>query len=156
MCRRENIRDFLIHLAANVKLKGSKFRGLAWKVFLGALGPHKENWIAETKRNRDEYQQLLKIYELPKDDDELSGDPLSAEKDDQGEYQVDGWGQKFRDQDLKTLIKQDVDRTIPEVAFFQSNKIRNMMCNVLFIHAKGNLKIHYIYSCHNIHTDIEF
>ena len=97
-----------------MKLKGSKFRGLAWKVFLGALGPHKENWIAETKRNREEYQQLLKIYELPKDDDELSGDPLSAEQDDQGDYQVDGWGQKFRDQDLKTLIKQDVDRTIPE------------------------------------------
>merc|ERR1712131_60940 len=135
LCRRDNIRDFLIHLAANVKLKGSKFRGLAWKVFLGALGPHKENWIAETKRNREEYQQLLKIYELPKDDDELSGDPLSA--DDQGQYQVDGWGQKFRDQDLKTLIKQDVDRTIPEVAFFQSNKIRKIMCDILFIYAKS-------------------
>ena len=139
-----------------MKLKGSKFRGLAWKVFLGALGPHKENWIAETKRNREEYQQLLKIYELPKDDDELSGDPLSAEQDgDQGEYQVDGWGQKFRDQDLKTLIKQDVDRTIPEVAFFQSNKIRNMMCNVLFIHAKGKCKIHYIYNRHNVHFLIQ-
>lgn len=138
-----------------MKLKGSKFRGLAWKVFLGALGPHKENWIAETKRNREEYQQLLKIYELPKDDDELSGDPLSAEQDDQGDYQVDGWGQKFRDQDLKTLIKQDVDRTIPEVAFFQSNKIRNMMCNVLFIHAKGNLQINYIYNRHNIHSLIQ-
>ena len=69
----------------------------------------------------------------------MSGDPLSA---DDGEYQVDGWGQKFRDQDLKTLIKQDVDRTIPEVAFFQSNKIRNMMCNVLFIHAKGYNSLH--------------
>ena len=95
LCRRENIRDFLIHLAGNVKLKGSKFRGLAWKVFLGALGPNKENWITETKQNRDEYSNLLKIYELPKDDDELSGDPLS----DDGGYQVDGWGQKFRDQD---------------------------------------------------------
>ena len=62
----------------------------------------------------------------------------------------------FDNNHLKTLIKQDVDRTIPEVAFFQSNKIRNMMCNVLFIHAKGNLKIHYIYNRHNIHTDIEF
>ena len=50
---------------------------------------------------------------------------------------MDGWGQKFRDQDLRILIKQDVDRTIPEVAFFQSDKIRKMMCNVLFVHAKG-------------------
>ena len=53
---------------------------------------------------------------------ELSGDPLS---DDGGisvnsheivtkcsGYQVDGWGQKFRDQDLRILIKQDVDRTL--------------------------------------------
>ena len=39
--------------------------------------------------------------------------------------------------DLRILIKQDVDRTIPEVAFFQSDKIRKIMCNVLFIHAKG-------------------
>ena len=53
-------------------------------------------------------------------------------------YQVDGWGQKFRDEDLRILIKQDVDRTIPEVAFFQSDKIRKMMCNVLFIHAKSS------------------
>ena len=106
-------------MAANVKLKGSKFRGLSWKVFLGALGPHKENWVSETKRNRDEYQQLLKTYQLPKDDDDLSGDPLSSsaedhhhhdQTEDADDYQVDGWGQKFRDQDLKTLIKQDVDR----------------------------------------------
>ena len=58
---------------------------------------------------------------------ELKGDPLSD---------TNGWGQKFKDEDLMVLIKQDVDRTIPEVAFFQSDRIRTMMCNILFIHAK--------------------
>ena len=43
----------------------------------------------------------------------------------------------FRDDELRALIKQDVDRTIPEVAFFQSNKIRKMMCDILFIYAKS-------------------
>ena len=43
----------------------------------------------------------------------------------------------FRDDELRALIKQDVDRTIPEVAFFQSNKIRKIMCDILFIYAKS-------------------
>ena len=34
---RESVRDHLIHLAVNVKLKGSKFRGLTWRVFLGKV-----------------------------------------------------------------------------------------------------------------------
>ena len=43
----------------------------------------------------------------------------------------------YRDDELRALIKQDVDRTIPEVAFFQSNKIRKIMCDILFIYAKS-------------------
>ena len=48
------------------------------------------------------------------------------------------------------LIRQDVDRTIPEVAFFQSEKIRTMMCNILFIHAKIDPGLCYKQGMHEI------
>ena len=52
--------------------------------------------------------------------------------------------------DLMLLIRQDVDRTIPEVAFFQSEKIRTMMCNILFIHAKIDPGLCYKQGMHEI------
>ena len=64
LCRRENIKDFLIHLATNVKLKGSKFRGLAWRVFLGALGDDKDNWVEETERARANYKRLFDEFKV--------------------------------------------------------------------------------------------
>ena len=112
LCRRENIKDFLIHLASNVKLKvkfcqrlwdmkiqGSKFRGLAWRVFLGALGEDKEHWILETKKERAEYAMLLDRYKPNRPTEQLSGDPLS----DDGEK--NGWGQKFRDEGMVYLTR---------------------------------------------------
>ena len=54
------------------------------------------------------------------------------------------------------LIKQDVDRTIPEVAFFQSDKIRSLMCNVLFIHAKIDPALCYKQGMHEILAPLIF
>ena len=77
--------------------QGSKFRGLAWRVFLGALGEDKEHWILETKKERAEYAMLLDRYKPNRPTEQLSGDPLR----DDGEK--NGWGQKFRDEGMVYL-----------------------------------------------------
>jgi len=154
LCRRENTKDFLIHLATNVKLKGSKFRGLAWRVFLGAISDDKEQWVEETNRARSNYKRLFDEFKPTGNlSENLTGDPLLS---DSGVDNGGGWGQKFRDEDLMILIKQDVDRTIPEVAFFQSDKIRSLMCNVLFIHAKIDPALCYKQGMHEILAPLIF
>lgn len=155
LCRRNDTLAHFVHLSYSVKLKGSKFRGLAWKLFLGVLGPNRDQWIHETCESRKEFKALAivhRLHEKPVDNPE-NGDPLSNEDD----CKDDSWRNKFRftnnfypfnsikfirDEDLRALIKQDVDRTIPEVAFFQSAKVRNMMCEILFVYGKSRLNVH--------------
>ena len=94
LCRRSDTLAHFVHLSFNVKLKGSKFRGLAWKLFLGVLGPDKENWVQDSKRSREEYQNLSVLYNVnPRDPINVQdGDPLSGEED----CQDDTWRNKFK------------------------------------------------------------
>merc|ERR1712048_981567 len=108
LCRRNDILAHFVHPSYGVKLKGSKFRGLAWKLFLGVLGPNREDWIQETVESRKEFRALSIVHRLHEKPTQNppSGDPLSTEEN----CQDDTWRKKFRDEDLRALIKQDVDR----------------------------------------------
>lgn len=44
---------------------------------------------------------------------------------------------------MKTTITQDVVRTFPEIDFFQSKSMQEMMCNILFHFARENPKLAY-------------
>lgn len=58
-------------------------------------------------------------------------------------HQQSPWNQYFEDSELKKLIRQDVVRTFPEVEFFQSLRIRDLMVTVLFCYARQNPEVSY-------------
>lgn len=53
------------------------------------------------------------------------------------------WNQYFEDSELKKMIRQDVVRTFPEVEFFQSTRIRDLMVTVLFCYARQHPQVGY-------------
>jgi len=148
---REDISTYVRNLAINVKLKGSKFRGLAWKIYLGVLSPARETWKSDVASSRAQFRQIQLKYGK-KDSKSFNGDPLGTSET----CPDDSWRMKFKDEELRSLIRQDVDRTIPEVAFFQSNKIRNLMCDLLFLYAKVDPRIGYKQGMHEILAPIIF
>ena len=97
LCGRNDTLAHFIHLSYSVKLKGSKFRGLAWKLFLGVLGPNRENWIQESIESRKEFKALAIVHRLHErlENTEINpenGDPLSNEED----CKDDTWRNKFK------------------------------------------------------------
>ena len=46
--------------------------------------------------------------------------------------------EKKRDDEVRHLIRKDVDRTMQELAFFNDETIRDAMCDLLYIWACEN------------------
>uniref|UniRef100_A0A915E940 Rab-GAP TBC domain-containing protein n=1 Tax=Ditylenchus dipsaci TaxID=166011 RepID=A0A915E940_9BILA len=88
-------------------LRDSRFRSTAWRILL------------KVQPRRDSLHEL----------DVKVNNPLALQ-------QENPWQQFFVDSDLRECINKDVERTCPDVAFFQSQSIRQIMSDILFIHSK--------------------
>ncbi|XP_031560897.1 TBC1 domain family member 5-like isoform X2 [Actinia tenebrosa] len=135
--------------ALNGKLKLSKYRSVAWKLFLDCLPEDQGEWITKTKQLRHEYS-ILKQKSLidpskSNDDDESLHilHPLSLEEE-------SPWKQYFEDNELKAVINQDLDRLCPEMDFFHSPTIKEMMLDLLFCYAKKNESLGYKQGMHEL------
>ena len=53
------------------------------------------------------------------------------------------WKQFFQDSELQKFILRDLDRVFPELQWFQTSEIKEMMMRVLFVWAKLNPDILY-------------
>ncbi|CDW53451.1 RabGAP-TBC domain containing protein [Trichuris trichiura] len=121
-------------------------------LFLSCLPLQIEEWAKALAAARQYYSHLLDyISQDPRSNSSSfhSDHPLSLEED-------SCWKQHFMDQELKSRIRQDVNRTFPGIEYFGSAAVRETMCRLLFIYAKENPHISYKQGMHEIVGPIMF
>lgn len=137
------------------KLRSSKFRSICWKVFLECLPEQKEDWVSRTTKLRNDYTQFKSkcLFDPNKGKNDQADlavfNPLSQDE-------TSPWKQYFLDSELKSTIKQDLDRLFPEIDFFQQSKVKEMMLNILFCHAKKNEALSYKQGMHELLAPIVY
>ena len=131
--RVENLKKFAIE----GELSKEMLRPIAWKIFLGVL-PNTTSlreWVEIISNQREEFKKKIKKFCKIK---KFIGDPLGGGK--KKKKTVDT---SYEDNDLKSLINKDLDRTYQEIDLFLQNKIKNILANVLYIWAKENQDVSY-------------
>eukprot|EP00123_Amoebidium_parasiticum_P009269 comp19375_c0_seq1/m.22335 comp19375_c0_seq1/g.22335 ORF comp19375_c0_seq1/g.22335 comp19375_c0_seq1/m.22335 type:complete len:632 (-) comp19375_c0_seq1:725-2620(-) len=124
-------------------------RSICWQVFLGLLPPDTSQWETTLTSRRGSYELLRRRYltdptsEAPAQADLDLNNPLSQEVD-------SPWQRYFQDTELKKEIVLDVERTIPEVAFFQLKRTQHLLLNILFVYAKEHPALGYRQGMHEL------
>ncbi|KAJ3391883.1 TBC1 domain, member 5, partial [Chytriomyces hyalinus] len=127
-----------------------EMRSLYWKLYLEVL-PSLEisAWLPILDNERMKYSRLKRQFILdPTHESRTSADlvhnnPLSLDND-------SPWQQYFQDSELTKLIRQDVDRTMPDQEFFRSNLVQDTMTHILFVWCKLNPTISYRQGMHEL------
>ncbi|XP_023222366.1 TBC1 domain family member 5-like [Centruroides sculpturatus] len=130
------------------QLRQSHFRSICWRIFLECLPEKHSEWIKSTNILRQKYQDIQnKLYNNPRSEkdslDLVINNPLSQED-------KSPWNQYFQDSELKITIQQDVIRTFPEIDFFHTSKVQQMMVNILFCFAREYPHISYRQGMHEL------
>ncbi|CAH0703060.1 unnamed protein product [Spodoptera exigua] len=123
-------------------------RSLAWAILLNALPPPNMDIVSSLKSHRNYYNDLS---------DKLSMDPRAVIGDDplsQDDESV--WKQHFCDNELKTLILQDVVRTFPEELYFREKDVQDLMVRILFFWARSHANVGYRQGMHEILAPVLF
>lgn len=119
------------HISLSGDLKVSKFRSVYWNVLLGVLKDTPDTWLEQRRQQRLYFKDLKTRYNFNPESVNLDQDnPLSQSQD-------SVWNQHFRDQELLSLIKQDVIRTNPTVDFYRKDNIQEIMVT------ENNFKFHF-------------
>ncbi|CAL4159757.1 unnamed protein product, partial [Meganyctiphanes norvegica] len=146
--------DSLISLGRSGELRACRFRAVCWMVYLGVLPKDHTQWLKVLRRMRENYEAVrLDLMVTPGLADEVS-DPLVNNPLSQHEHST--WNQYFEDSELKKMIRQDVVRTFPEVEFFKSQRIRDLMVTVLFCYARQHPDVSYKQGMHEILAPLVF
>ena len=129
----ENLKIFTIE----GQLNKNQLRPIAWKIFLGVLpnSTSLREWVEIVSNQREEYKKKLKKFCKIK---KIIGDPLGG-----GTKKKKGADISYEDNDLKSLINKDLDRTHQEIDLFLQNKIKNILANVLYVWSKENKEVSY-------------
>ncbi|EDV27648.1 uncharacterized protein TRIADDRAFT_53568 [Trichoplax adhaerens] len=134
-------------LGMHGSLSRCRFRGVCWRVFLDCLPRDTSKWITATTKLRKSYDEIKEKYLL--DPHQQHGkdinidNPLSQDKD-------SVWCQFFEHTELMQIIEQDVNRTFPELTFFQSARVKNIMMNILFCYSRDNSALSYRQGMHEL------
>jgi TBC1 domain family protein 5 len=123
----------LKHIALSGDLKVSKFRSICWNLLLGVLKDTPDKWLNQRREQRQNYKEIKTKYNFnPHSEKRLEekenldhDNPLSQENS-------STWNQHFRDQELCSLIRQDVVRTNPTVDFYHKENIQEIMVSFTF------------------------
>lgn len=119
-----------------------KSRLLLWTCYLSPGCNSLYGATALIKKERNNYNSLKRLYLPDKNTIKNDLDPLS--------FNEDGAG----NEELKKLIRQDVERTFPDEAFFRKNgstysegeevegtsEVQDMMCDILLVYCKQQLR----------------
>ena len=131
--RVENLQKYAIE----GELNKEQLRPIAWKIFLGVL-PNTTSlreWVEIISNQREEFKKKIKKFCKIK---KFIGDPLGG-----GAKKKKGPDTSYEDNELKSLINKDLDRTHQDIDLFLQNKIKNILANVLYIWSKENKDISY-------------
>ncbi|KAB7505874.1 TBC1 domain family member 5 [Armadillidium nasatum] len=136
------------------ELSACRFRSICWRVFLNIFPSDSTKWLSIIRADRERYEstrhELMVTPGLMSEAlDPNINNPLSQDED-------SPWNQYFEDSELKRLIRLDVHRTFPEVDFFQTKRIQEMLVSILFCYARKYPKICYIQGMHEVLAPIAF
>ncbi|ORY51340.1 RabGAP/TBC [Rhizoclosmatium globosum] len=122
-------------------------RSVQWKVHLQVLPPQEPDaWNAILTKKRAEYEHLknsLLKDPAAKEVGEETHHPLSLEDN-------SPWTQYFQNGELLKVIRQDVERTMPDQITFRSKAIQEMMTSVLFVWSKLHPTLSYRQGMHEL------
>ncbi|KAF7492231.1 hypothetical protein SSS_08460 [Sarcoptes scabiei] len=147
--------NILKQIALKSGLRSYRFRSIAWSIFLGCIPDDRTERIERIRSLRNKYVALKDSYRqdprlLELEDKSISNDnPLSQDESSH-------WNRYFSDDELQTRIRQDVIRAFPDINFFQSSHIQEIMINILFNFARENPQIEYKQGMHEILAPIIF
>ena len=132
------IKKDLLKMAKEGQITNEFMRPFAWKIFLNFLpcdqGSTLKNWIDETISKRKLYKKKIKDYiSISK----FKGDPLGATGT------GGSWDNFFDENDIKHLIKIDVERTFQDRDLFCEFSIKEIEKNILYIFSKENAPTSY-------------
>ncbi|XP_076456116.1 TBC1 domain family member 5-like isoform X2 [Babylonia areolata] len=135
-------------------LRPCRFRSICWRLFLEVLPEDMSVWSEKAHQDRMKYETLkCKLITNPRravdSVNVMINNPLSQDEE-------SPWNKFFQDNELRLTIKQDVIRTYPKIEFFQSNQMRNVMVDILFIFAKENPEVSYQQGMHELLAPIIF
>ena len=134
----------LLPLALHGNLQNN-FRSLCWRVFLNVLPSNSQQWTSSIHTLRENYKFLVDKFHTAQRLQDSSIDlninnPLSQAED-------SPWNQHFQDTELRRLVEQDVNRVFPDLEFFQSKEIREILSNILFHFSRCHPDIGYRQVC---------
>nr|XP_006823900.1 PREDICTED: TBC1 domain family member 5-like isoform X1 [Saccoglossus kowalevskii]XP_006823901.1 PREDICTED: TBC1 domain family member 5-like isoform X2 [Saccoglossus kowalevskii] len=137
----------------NGNLRSSRFRSVCWRLYLDCLPEDQCDWIEKVRESRQIYSDIKDIHITnPRNEskqDVTVHHPLSLDEQ-------SPWNKFFQDNELRHVINQDVKRTFPEIQFFQTQEVRDMMVNILFCYARENEELSYKQGMHELLAPIIF
>uniref|UniRef100_A0A8C6U756 TBC1 domain family member 5 n=1 Tax=Neogobius melanostomus TaxID=47308 RepID=A0A8C6U756_9GOBI len=121
------------------RLRSSRFRSVCWKVSLH------DTQLCQICN----YSHITNPRKAAGQQDLMVNNPLSQ---DEGSL----WNKFFQDKELKSMIKQDVLRTFPEIRYFQDEDVRAKLTDILFCYARENEQLLYKQGMHELLAPIVF
>ncbi|GLV40978.1 TBC1 domain family member 5 [Carabus blaptoides fortunei] len=132
------------------KLRASKFRSVCWYVLLNVLPENSKKWLDHIYKLRITYNKIKqKLSCDPWTNKTANDDPLS-----QSDNSL--WNKHFCDEELRSVIKQDVVRTFPGVDFFRKSLIQEIMVSILFTYAREHPVMCYRQGMHELLAPLLF
>ncbi|XP_038058177.1 TBC1 domain family member 5-like isoform X2 [Patiria miniata] len=137
-------------------LRSSRFRSVCWRVYLEVLPEHQDQWVASVQNDRERYAAIKRKYVVDpqtgsksRDADLSLNNPLSQDEE-------SPWNRFFQDKECRQEISQDVRRTFPEIEFFQTDEMHDMMVNILFCYCKEHEDLGYKQGMHEVLAPLIF
>lgn len=138
----------IISLALHGNLADSPFRSICWMVLLNVMPSSSQEFAPALHSNRNNYAYLQERYQ---NEDKLYDSSLDPSLNNPLSQAEDSpWNQHFQDGELRRVINQDVNRTSPELEFFQDPDIRKSLSNILFLFAKAHPDLSYKQGMHEL------
>lgn len=127
-------------------------RSVCWKVFLGYLPTlDVSSWPSIQLKERQRYTDLKRKYiEEPAEKMNKKGEEDLSDNNPLALNDSNPWQQFFADSEIRKVIRQDVERTFPDVDFFRDDEIQQRLTDILFIYCKLNLDVSYRQGMHEL------
>ncbi|KAI8636917.1 rab-GTPase-TBC domain-containing protein [Parasitella parasitica] len=142
----------LRHRAVAGSVCQNGLRSVCWKIFLGYL-PTLEvsTWPSLQLEQRQHYTDLRRKYiDEPAEKMNKKGEEDLSDNNPLALSDSNPWQQYFADTEIRTVIRQDVERTFPDVDFFRDNHVQQRLTDILFIYCKLNRDVSYRQGMHEL------
>ncbi|GAN10645.1 TBC1 domain family member 5 [Mucor ambiguus] len=142
----------LRHRAVAGSVCQNGLRSVCWKIFLGYL-PTLEvsKWPSLQLEQRQHYTNLKRKYiEEPAENMNKEGEEDLSDNNPLALSDSNPWQQYFADTEIRKVIRQDVERTFPDVDFFRENDVQQRLTDILFIYCKLNREVSYRQGMHEL------